>query len=399
MGALAHVALLFAYAVIAVAIAFGLPDFEPSMEPMLAYAFGALVFVAAALAHEFLARRIGQAELSESVETARRLSLEVMEELDAARDEIAQVKTGGGSEVSGEEMKLLRGLLKDIAPKSAARRGTPTGSGEADPAPLAPKPVEKPKPRKVLTSASDAEILDITREALADNRVDLYLQPVVRLPQRKVRFYEAFSRIRNEDGNMILPEQYIGLAAESGLVSTIDNLSLLRCVQLVRAKRGPGDLGFFCNISSYSLNDEEFFPQFIEFLEHNRGKLSEKLVFEFRESDLGDAEAESHLAELAELGFALSLDGVEKLDADFADLSERNFRFIKIGGDRLLSEIEHDGMTIRAADLARDLKSVGIEVVAEKIEEEKTLIDLLEYELGYAQGYLFGEPRPSEETV
>ena len=399
MGALTHVALLFAYAMIAAAIAFGLPDFEPSVEPVLAYAFGALVFVAAALAHEVLARRIGHAELSESVETARRLSLEVMEELDAARDEFAQVKAGGGPEVSAKEMELLRGLLKDIAPKSAARRETPTGGGEAEPAPLAPKPVEKPKPRKVLTSASEAEILDITREALAENRVDLYLQPVVRLPQRKVRFYEAFSRIRNEDGNMILPEQYIGLAAESGLVSTIDNLLLLRCVQLVRAKRGPGDLGFFCNISSYSLNDEEFFPQFIEFLQHNRRSLSEKLVFEFRESDLGDIKAQSHLAELAELGFPLSLDGVTKLDADFADLAERNFRFIKIGGDTLLSEIEHDGMTIRAADLARELKSIGIEVVAEKIEEEKTLIDLLEYELGYAQGYLFGEPRPSEETV
>ena len=221
----------------------------------------------------------------------------------------------------------------------------------------------------------------------------------MRLPQRKVRFYEAFSRIRNEAGDMILPEQYIAIAAESGLVSTIDNLLLLRCVQLVRGKRGPADRGFFCNISAHSLNDAEFFPQFIEFLEHNRRKLSEKLVFEFRESDLDDMEADSHIGELAELGFSLSIDSVEKLDADFEDLAERNFRYIKIGADTLLSEIEHDGMTIRAADLTRELKSLGIEVVAEKIEEEKTLIDLLEYELGYAQGYLFGEPRPSEETV
>ena len=288
--------------------------------------------------------------------------------------------------------------MKDIAPKAAARRRA-NGDGGVEPAPLPAKPAKKPKPRKVLTSASEAEILDITRRALADNRVDLYLQPVVRLPQRKVRYYEAFSRIRDEDGNMILPGQYISLAAEAGLVSTIDNLLLLRCVQLVRGKRGPGDLGFFCNISSYSLADEAFFPQFIEFLEHNRGELAENMVFEFRESDLADLDAQAHLAELADIGFSLSLDGVTKLDADFADLSARNFRFIKIGAETLLSEIEHDGMTIRAADLTRELKGVGIEVVAEKVEEEKTLIDLLEYELGYAQGYLFGEPRPSEETV
>lgn len=398
MGALTHAALLFAYAVIAAAIAFGLPDVVPSMEPALAYVFGAIVFIAAALAHEVLARRLAHGELAESVQTARRLSLEVMEELDAARDEIAQLGKGGGSEISGEEMQLLRGLLREVAPKAAARRRG-NGDGAREPAPRPAKPAKKPKPRKVLTSASDAEILDITRRALTDNRVDLYLQPVVKLPQRKVRYYEAFSRIRDEEGNIILPGQYIPLAAEAGLVSTIDNLLLLRCVQLVRGKRGPGDLGFFCNISSHSLNDGDFFSQFIEFLQANRRNLAEKMVFEFRESDLGDPEAKAHFAELAELGFSLSLDGVTKLDADFADLSARNFRFIKIGADTLLSEIEHDGMTIRAADLTRELKSIDIEVVAEKVEEEKTLIDLLEYELGYAQGYLFGKPRPSEETV
>ncbi len=398
MGALTHAALLFAYAVIAAAVALGLPDVEPTFEPTLAYMLGAIIFVAAALAHEIITRRLGHVALSESVETTRRLSLEVMEELDDARDELAQVKAGGGAEVSKEEMRLLRSLLKDVSPKAGTLRRT-NDECEREPVPLPTKPVPKPKPRRVLTSASEAEILDITRDALVDNRIDLYLQPVVRLPQRKVRFYEAFSRIRNEDGDMILPEQYIELAAESGLVSTIDNLLLLRCVQLVRAKRGPGDLGFFCNISSHSLNDEEFFPQFIEFLQPNRRKLAERLVFEFREGDLEDGDAESHIAELAELGFSLSLDGVSKLDADFEDLSERNFRFIKIGADTLLSEIEHNGTTIRAADLTRELKTMGIEVVAEKIEEEKTLIDLLEYELGYAQGYLFGEPRPSEETV
>ena len=111
MGALTHAALLFAYAVIAAAIAFGLPDVVPSMEPALAYVFGAIVFIAAALAHEVLARRLAHGELAESVQTARRLSLEVMEELDAARDEIAQLGTGGGS----ESHHLDRGLPARLA--------------------------------------------------------------------------------------------------------------------------------------------------------------------------------------------------------------------------------------------------------------------------------------------
>jgi cyclic-di-GMP phosphodiesterase TipF (flagellum assembly factor) len=184
MGALTHAALLFAYTVIAVAVAFGLPDVAPTLEPALAYVFAAIVFVVSALAHEVIARRLAHAELTESVQTAQRLSLEVMEELDQARDEFAQLKANGGSEVSGEEIALLRGLLKAVDPKKAARPRTDVEDEGEDALPP-PKPVVKPKRRKVLTSASEAEILDITRNALADNRIDLYLQPVVQLPQRK----------------------------------------------------------------------------------------------------------------------------------------------------------------------------------------------------------------------
>ena len=52
-------------------------------------------------------------------------------------------------------------------------------------------------------------MLEIIRRALEENRVDLYLQPVVSLPQRKLRFYEALSRLRSEDGAIIMPAQYI----------------------------------------------------------------------------------------------------------------------------------------------------------------------------------------------
>ena len=50
-----------------------------------------------------------------------------------------------------------------------------------------------------LAQLDDAAILDIVREAIDTDRVDLYLQPIVSLPQRKHRFYECFSRIRDRD--------------------------------------------------------------------------------------------------------------------------------------------------------------------------------------------------------
>jgi cyclic-di-GMP phosphodiesterase TipF (flagellum assembly factor) len=122
--------------------------------------------------------------------------------------------------------------------------------------------------------------------ALEDNRIDLYLQPIVSLPARKVVHYEAYSRVRDDQGEVIFPSQYIKLAEDSGLVSTLDNLLLFRCIQVIRrlGTRKP-NMRFFCNISSVSLNDKDFFPQFVDFMLDNQ-ELADRLVFEFTQQDV-----------------------------------------------------------------------------------------------------------------
>src|SRR5690606_6723851 len=57
-----------------------------------------------------------------------------------------------------------------------------------------------------------AVLLHTVREALAENRVDLYLQPVVSLPQRRTVFYESFSRLRDETGCILMPAEYLAVA-------------------------------------------------------------------------------------------------------------------------------------------------------------------------------------------
>ena len=237
-------------------------------------------------------------------------------------------------------------------------------------------------------------MLDITRRALEDNRVDLYIQPVVNLPQRQVRFYEAFSRVRHEDGGIILPEQYIPIATESGLISTIDNLLLFRCVQLIRrVHRDQSNLGFFCNISRHSLTDLEFFSQFVDFLEHNI-ELAGVLNFEFGQDDLALSEVKANLERLARLGYTFSIDRVKSLKLDITGLSRRGVRFVKVGVDTLLSERHQATAPVHINDLSDAMKRAEIDLIAEKVELEATVIDLIDRNVRFGQGYLFGEPRP-----
>jgi cyclic-di-GMP phosphodiesterase TipF (flagellum assembly factor) len=253
-------------------------------------------------------------------------------------------------------------------------------------------------------------MLQVVREALTENRVDLYLQPVVTLPQRKTVFYESFSRLRDDSGRIIMPAEYLVVAEPEGLVQAIDNLLLFRCVQIIRRlAKQDRKIGIFCNVSLASLGDENFFPQFLEFLAENRD-LAGALIFELGQAafDARGAREVRNMAKLADLGFRFSIDKVRELNLDFTDLSRADVKFVKVAADVLLSEIQEADqgrLTLRsmkdidATDFALLTRRYGVEVIIEKVETERQVVDILELNMGHAQGNLFGEPRALREEV
>jgi cyclic-di-GMP phosphodiesterase TipF (flagellum assembly factor) len=167
-------------------------------------------------------------------------------------------------------------------------------------------------------------------------------------------------------------------------------------------------VGIFCNISLASLADETFFPQFLEFLGENKDTAG-GLIFELGQAAFearGATEARN-MAKLADLGFRFSLDKVTDLALDFTDLSRSDVKFVKIVGNVLLEQLLEEGgrMTLKsnrdlqASDFAALSRRYGIEVIAEKIESERQVVDILELDIGYGQGNLFGEPRAIREAV
>lgn len=258
-------------------------------------------------------------------------------------------------------------------------------------------------------SPRSSALLETVRGALAAGRVDLYLQAVVGLPQRQIQFYESFSRLRDGTGRVLMPAEFLSVAEPAGLVAAIDNLLLFRCVQIVRRlAKQDRRVGIFCNISLASLGDEEFFPQFMEFLGANRD-LAGALIFELGQAAFdarGRVEARS-MAKLADLGFRFSIDKVADLDLDFQDFARADVKFVKIAAPVLIDQLQdEDGVLtlkpfpgLQAADYAALARRHGIELVVEKVETERQVVDVLELNIGYGQGNLFGEPRPIRDAV
>jgi cyclic-di-GMP phosphodiesterase TipF (flagellum assembly factor) len=252
-------------------------------------------------------------------------------------------------------------------------------------------------------------LIETIRGALAENRVDLYLQPLVSLPQRKTVFYEGFTRLRDETNRILMPAEYLSVAEPEGLISAIDNLLLFRCVQIVRRlAKQDRRVGIFCNVSLASLGDESFFPAFLEFLAENRD-MAPALIFELGQQAFqarGSVEARN-MGKLADLGFRFSLDKVTSLDLDFQDLQRSDVKFLKIAADVLVSELleAEPGALPKAlgdidpGDFAAITRRYGVELIAEKVETERQVVDVLDLDIAYGQGHLFGEPRAIREQV
>jgi cyclic-di-GMP phosphodiesterase TipF (flagellum assembly factor) len=244
-------------------------------------------------------------------------------------------------------------------------------------------------------------MLDFVRRALEDNRVDLFLQPVVSLPQRRVRYYEALSRLRTEDGKLIMPSQYIKVAEPAGLMSVIDNMLLFRCVQAMQTwSQRNKDIGVFYNLSRETLQDRSFFSQFIDYLEANR-ELAGLLVFEISQEtfeNLTSTES-TNISRLADLGFTRSIDRVTSLDMDFSLARSRRVRFIKVPANLLLGNPEDTGAGIHPADLKQLLMRYGLNLIADRIEMEREVLGVLDYHVDYGQGFLFGEPKPIRDII
>jgi cyclic-di-GMP phosphodiesterase TipF (flagellum assembly factor) len=243
---------------------------------------------------------------------------------------------------------------------------------------------------------SQSQILAAIRSAIDENRIDIYLQPLVTLPQRKVRFYEAVTRLRDDRDQVLAAEDFIGIAEAGGLIGRIDSMVMHRCVQVLRRLMVRNkDVGIFCNLSSATLSNPSLFGQCLDFLEANRA-LASSFVLEFKQStlrSLGPMETEN-LAALAQRGYRFSIDHVRDLRFEPRDLADRGVRFIKVPATLLLDPKQSSASDIHPSDLSDLLGRFGIDLIAERIEGERSVVDLLDYDVRFGQGFLFAPPRP-----
>ena len=236
------------------------------------------------------------------------------------------------------------------------------------------------------------------RTALAEERFELYFQPVVSVMDRQAASFEALLRWKHPERGIVLPNEFIPLAEENGLIVPLGEWALRSACR--EAAKWPSHIRVAVNVSALQFRAPAFLQSVSDAI--TAANISgSRLIVEVTESVMMK-EAEqviSTLHVLRKMGVAIAMDD---FGTGYSSLSYlRRFPFDKIKIDQSfiaeLGQREDSTAIVRAAaGLARAL---GMQAVAEGVETENQLLQARIEGCHEAQGYLIRRPMPAREVM
>lgn len=238
------------------------------------------------------------------------------------------------------------------------------------------------------------------RRALELNEFELYFQPIVRTDSGALCSAEALLRWNNPSMGMVMPDRFIPLAEETGLIIPIGEWVLHEaCQKAVRWREVTGtDIGVSVNVSPRQFRDRGFTDAVMNALKES-GLAPEKLELEITERLILDNTIETAdiLKQLDAAGIRLSVDDFGTGYSALSYLKSYPFDTLKIDKSfvqDVLKEQEDASLVKAIINMAH---SLGLHVIAEGVEEEAQTHFLQQQGCDYSQGYFYSRPVPETE--
>ncbi|MBB4633651.1 EAL domain-containing protein [Sphingosinicella soli] len=225
-------------------------------------------------------------------------------------------------------------------------------------------------------------------DPISDAQIELHLQPIVGISDRRVLHYEALTRLRSRTGTLMMPAEFLPVARASGRAAELDTRQLSSIVGLChRIGDRHMETRLFCNLSGDSLQSAAFRASLAGFARAQKA-LSPRIVFEIDAATATalSAEAVADLRGVEAMGFAFSVDNVALGDIARLQGIFRRPGFLKMEAAMLA---DADPNVLKA--LARG----GTQVIATHVETEQHALSVRRSGVELGQGFLFGKPRPA----
>ena len=272
-------------------------------------------------------------------------------------------------------------------PARTAARGSPSSS---------PPPV----PQRRLTDPARDRLAAIA-EALEHERLDVMLEPILGLGDRRAQHYVVSVRLWGDRKDIAASGDIGRVARGSGLLPLLDAVKVERAARVAWRMEDRGKPGsLFSTMSGESLVSDRFLNRFAD--TYRQGDtLGSRLVLSFTQGDLRMfSELQwSTLKDMADLGFRFSLEDITDLDFDFEALAAAGFAFVKLDAGVFMNGLPAAGGVIPAGDVCRYVGKQGLALIVGGITDDAVATRLKSYGVELAQGPLFGQPRPVKADV
>ena len=252
----------------------------------------------------------------------------------------------------------------------------------------------------MLSYEREMEIEQEVRSALEDDRVFYHLQPQFSI-DHQLRGFEALARIRDKDGKLISPGEFIPVAEKTGLVSRIDSTVFRKAAAFFgdAVRKSHSDITLSVNISVQHMMKNNFISEVKSILDEC-GVPAKLIEIEITESIMIDSteNAFKRLDELKQMGLRIAIDDFGTGYSSLSYLNRLPANLLKI--DKAF--IDQMNATNSTRQYVAAIISIGhimnMDVIAEGVEEEDQMETLRNIGCDFIQGFIWGRPIPPEEA-
>jgi PAS domain S-box-containing protein len=235
------------------------------------------------------------------------------------------------------------------------------------------------------------------RDALDEDRLVLYAQPIVEVDTGKTVHHELLVRMITQGGEVIAPGAFLPVAEGHGLIQDIDR----RVFELATRHAAAGH-SVAINVSAESISEPGLFRHVEERLVAN-GIDPRLVIFEITETALvrNEGIAQVFIENVRRLGCGVALDDFGTGYGSFRYLKNLPVSMLKVDQE-FVRDLEGETSMVNRHVIKATVAlahGMGQKTVAEGVETESALAIVRELGVDYAQGYLFARPAPADQLL
>lgn len=234
------------------------------------------------------------------------------------------------------------------------------------------------------------EMVNIINEAINNDYICPYFQPIHNNKTGEIEKYEALMRISDKNGKLYFPDEFLPVAKEYKLYLALSQKMIGKVFDLFKSRKENISI----NLSAYDINSENVREFIFEELKNNSRELNERIIFEIVESeDFKEFEIlKKFIDKVREFGVKIAVDDYGSGYSNMLELIELRPDFIKIDGE-IISDIDkHDIKKMCVNTLVYMSRQMGCELIAERIETKDEQNEMINMSVDFTQGYYFSKP-------